>query len=97
MDDAGLVVAVHQGNHHRIGANETLQSLHVDRAVSQYRSDADLCSTAFDRLKGLEDSFVLGSADDEMLALDLSVAPEDAFDGEIDGFGGARGEDYFLL
>jgi hypothetical protein len=96
LDDADLVVHRHDRHDHGLVGDGVPQLVEVDQAVLLHRQVGDLEAVLLEVTAGIEHALVLGHRGDDVV-LAVLVELGDAADREVVRFGGARGEDHFLL
>ena len=95
LDDADLVVCVHDADENGLVVHGALEVFDVDEAVGLDREVGDAVALLLKLLAGVERGLVLGDLGDDVVAA-LLVHLGDALDGEVGGFGGSGGEDDLL-
>src|SRR6185312_8010773 len=94
LDDADLVVAVHDGHENRFIGDRFPQHVEVDESVAFDGQVGDAVAVLLELLAGVEDRFVFRYRRDNVIPF-FGVHLGDALDREIVGFGRAGGEDDF--
>ncbi len=84
LDDADLVVRVHDADEDGLVVHGALQVFDVDEAVGLHGQVGDAVAGLFEALAGVERGLVLGDLGDDVVAA-LAVHLGDALDGEVGG------------
>jgi len=92
LDEAGLVVNVHDACQNGVRTEGRAELVVGDASVMIDVEVGDIHPEGFEVGARVEDGFVLGLDGDDVVAL-VAVGFPVAFDGEVDGFRGAGGED----
>src|SRR6267378_1614304 len=95
IDDANLVVGIHDGDENCFRRDGFTHVFRVDAAIALYRQVGDFVAVLFEALAGVEYSFVLNGLGDDMVAL-FAVHFRDALDHQVVGLGRTAGKDDFL-
>src|SRR6266849_7832482 len=95
IDDANLIVGIHDGNKNGFRRNRFTHVFRVDAAIALHRKIGDFIAVLFEALAGIEHSFVLNGLRNDVIAL-LAVHLGDTLDHQVVGFGRATGKDDFL-
>ena len=82
LDDADLVVGVHDADEDGVVVHGALEVFDVDQAVSLHGQIGDAVAVLLEALAGVEHGLVLGDLGDDVVAA-LAVHLGDALDGEI--------------
>src|SRR6267378_2940541 len=69
IDDANLVVGIHDGDQNRFRRNRFTHVFRVDAAIALNRQIGDFVAVLFQALTGVEHSFMLNSLGDDVIAL----------------------------
>lgn len=93
--EAGFVVDVHDASQDGVRTEGCSELVFGDASVVVDVEVSDVHAEGFEVCAGVEDGFVLGLDGDDVVAL-VAVGFPIAFDGEVDGFRGAGGEDDFF-
>ena len=89
---AGLVVGVHHRGQHRIGAQRRGEQRRVEPTGTRRREPGDAEAFALEAPAWIEHRLVLSAYGDDVPPA-VGVGARAAEDGQVVGFGGARGED----
>src|SRR5882762_7483615 len=95
IDDANLIVGIHDGDQNCFRRNRFTHVFRVDAAIALYRQIGDFVAVLFEALTGVEHSFMLNGLGDDVIAL-FAVHFGDALDHQVVGFGRTAGKDDFL-
>mmetsp|Transcript_6707 Transcript_6707/g.14649 ORF Transcript_6707/g.14649 Transcript_6707/m.14649 type:complete len:368 (-) Transcript_6707:290-1393(-) len=95
LDDANLVVDVHDRDEARVGAHRRRELVHVDQAVLLDRKEGDVEALLLQVAARVEHALVLGLRGDDVV-LSGVVEVGDALDGHVVRLGRARREDDLL-
>ena len=94
MEDARLVVRVHDGNQNRLFGDRVRQSIEVELSEAVNPKVRDFESLALEIFARIEDGPVLRRDRDDVVALGpVGRRPDDALDRQVVGLRGAAGED----
>src|SRR6266853_2909655 len=95
IDDANLVVGIHDGDKNCFRRNGFTHVFRVDAAIALHRQICDFIAVLFEALTGVEHGFMLDGLGDDVIAL-FAVHFRDALDHQVVGFGRSAGKDDFL-
>src|SRR5258705_8362956 len=79
IDDANLIVGIHDGNQNRFWGNRFTHVFRVDAAIALHRQIGDFVAVLFQALTGVEHSFMLDGLGNDVIAL-FAVHFRDALD-----------------